>query len=130
MKTLRILVCAALLAPGLDHAADRETIAEEFAFQLVHLADTGQTLDIAAHPDRYGESRSCLDAGWAIGRHPSRAAVWTYMSTEAALHAGVTLAMVHFGAPRWVVRTWEAVTIAVDADTVANNASVGLRVRL
>jgi hypothetical protein len=122
------LAIALAMWAGSAHAG--ETMAEELAFQLVHLADTGQTLDIARHPGRWQEQGSICDARWAIGAHPSTGAVWAYMTAEAGLHAAVTVAIVHYGAPRWAIRTWEAVTIAVDAETVARNVSLGLRVTL
>jgi hypothetical protein len=119
-----IIACAAIHA---CHAG--ETLAEELAFQLVHTLDAAQTLDIRHHANLQ-ESGAVLDAGWAIGHHPSDHAVYAYMGAEASLHAGITYAMVRLNAPRWATRTWEAVTIAVDASTVAHNASIGLRIHL
>lgn len=111
-------------------ARSDELIVEESAFQMVHLADTLQTLDIAATPQRWHESSNALDGGWLIGGHPSRPRVWQYMGAEAALHASITLALVHLGAPRWSLRTWEVVTIGADLSTVAHNASIGVRFHL
>lgn len=127
---LRLGVIAALLAPGCSHAADTETIAEEVAFQAVHLVDTGQTVWMSSHEDRFYERSNVLDGGWIIGARPSQARVWQYMAGEALAHALFTAVLVHYHAPRWSIRVWEAVTIAVDADTIAHNASIGVRFHL
>lgn len=127
---LRVGIFAlALLAPGCDHAADFETVSEELAFQALHLVDTGQTLDLRHDAPRF-ESENAFDAGWCIGTHPKPGPVWAYMSVEAAAHAAVTVALVHYQAPRWALRVWEAASIVLEGDTVARNASLGMRVAL
>lgn len=124
------ILFVAMCYAGCSHSADYETVAEEFAFHALHLVDTAQTLDIARHPVQYRESSAiCYGAMW-IGPHPSQRAVWEYMGAHAVLHTAVTLAMVHYNAPRWAIRAWEATGIGIEAYTVSHNASIGLSVHL
>lgn len=100
---------------------------EEATFQLVHLADLQQTLQTKHYPN-LGESSSIIDAGWAIGRHPSDRSIYAFMGAEGLLHAGVTVLLAKY-CPAWTSRVWEITTISVDGATVAHNAHLGLQVR-
>jgi hypothetical protein len=126
---MKLATLLALLLCTSARATDFESLSEEFVFQSVHAIDWNQTQQIAEQSARYHENGNAFDAGWVIGEHPSIAHVNAYFIGEATLHAAVTLAAVKLNAPRWVLRTWQAVTIAVDANMVARNASLGLRVR-
>jgi hypothetical protein len=113
-------------------AMSPETRIEESAFQAVHAVDALQTLDIRdCHHDGqiFRESRNALDSGWAIGAHPSDHAVYEYMGAEAAAHGAVSWALSRY-APPWTTRTWELVTIGIDANTVRGNFAIGMRVRM
>lgn len=103
---------------------DTETKLSETAYQTLHLVDLGQTLDIAANPDRYYERESA----WAIGAHPSRGKVLAYFALTAYGHAWVTERLADNNAPRWMRRTWQAITVGDTAHCVSNNFSIGLKV--
>lgn len=138
---LKIACGLALVAGGFDaRAADRETIVEELIFQAAHAVDTAQTLGIRTTPCRdwfqvgpnEWHSNHCpveAESAWIIGHHPSDHTVWAFMGAEALLHAGITVAMVHYHAPRWALRTWEASTISIQLGTDAHNAAIGLKLR-
>jgi hypothetical protein len=118
-----------------------ELALEETAFQALHLVDMQQTLSLRHHPcvhtkffpngqwydeQCHEEGTGALDAGWAIGKHPSDRAVYGYFAGEGALHAAVSYLL--RGRP-WAFRTWEAVTIGVQGFTVARNFHLGLQAR-
>ena len=132
MKILPVIAFTAGLTVSLSAAAfDSETAAEEGIFQLSHLADTAQTLGIARTPcftPRPGWT-TCPGENIAehlIGRHPSDRSVWALMGAEAAAHLAVTVGLERAHAPRWLLRSWEGVTIAVQTADDAKNASIGL----
>lgn len=104
-----------------------DLLIEESLFQIVHVADTLQTLQI---PDRKGlyESSNVLDGGLWIGHKPSRSAIELYMGGEAIAHALVSYELYRH-APPWMSRVWEVTTISVDALTVEHNAHLGLAIR-
>lgn len=128
------------------HSADLPAIAEEAAFQIVHAADMQQTLGMGRKAcavtgedaarewtaevcSVHHERSALIDAGWAIGPHPSDRSVYAYFGAESLVHLAVTTALVQW-APRWAVHSWEMVTITVSGATVERNARIGLAVRL
>lgn len=127
------LIVGALLAPGVKADVPRETIAEETLFQAVHLIDTAQTLGIShtpCHWDHRGqECPAEAFAGALIGHHPSDRSVWALMGTEAVLHLAVTAGLYRAGAPMWVQRGWQAVTIGFQLADDDRNVRIGLRLR-
>lgn len=103
-----------------------DLILEESLFQIVHVADTLQTLQIPDHRGLY-ESSNIFDGGPWIGRKPTPSAIKLYMGGEAIAHALVSYELYRH-AP-WMSRIWEVTTISVDASTVAHNAQIGLQIR-
>ncbi len=102
-----------------------ETTVEEAVFQALNAVDTLQTFNIADDPAHYRESMSAF----VIGAHPSRASVAVWAVTKAAGHFLLTKYMFNNDVDPRIVRAWECVTIGVTAGTVANNYSIGLRMR-
>ena len=102
----------------------RETIAWESAYQAIHAIDGLQTLEIARHPNCYEE---VAGAHW-LGSHPSEGDVAVWWGTMAALHAGVTQALVSNDASVGWMRFWQLVTLIQPAYSVGKNWSIGLHV--
>ena len=121
MKKALVLLILLLLLPVSASAFDpwsREDVALETVWQLLHLADWGQTLDLAAQPNKYYEYNPIL------GSHPSRSQVNLYMAASALLHLGVT----HVLPSR--CRPWfQHVSIGVSGTCVVNNFAVGLSIK-
>jgi hypothetical protein len=92
----------------------------EIAYQVVHVVDLGQTLDIKNHP-------GIKEDNWFLGEHPSdgKIAVW-YVGTAYG-HAFVTSALERENAPRWLCRTWQALTIGDALNNIHGNYKLGLR---
>lgn len=96
----------------------KQDIALEGVYLVFKALDLGQTLDIAAQPDRYHEINPI------IGPHPSSDRVYAYFITTSLLHIGIT----HFLPSKY--RPWfQGVTIGLSAGCVVHNYSIGLRVR-
>ena len=112
--------CAALDAPGPSHGS-RETQAEELTWQALHVVDTAQTLQIAAHPECYHEDQSAV----LLGRGPNAGQVALWSAASAALHAGLT-ALIEERDERWLQRTWQFLSIVPTALTVSHNFRLGL----
>ena len=100
----------------------RETVAEESVYQASHILDSVQTLEISRTPGYYE-----VQSRWAIGRHPTETDVYAYMGAVAIGHALLTDYFVSRGAPPWLLRAWEAVTIGMSTQDVAHNYNIGLR---
>ena len=119
----------AILAPALLLAGcatwSTETKYSEGAWQALHAADVAQTLQIARNPDCFYEKDPVTSR--LIGKHPSQGAVLAWGAGTAAAHAIVTHELEKHDAPRWVRRTWQAVTIGGKAQVVGANWSIGLR---
>ena len=118
---MRILITMmiALLLPVSAQADswDAADIQREATYQVLAAVDWGQTRDIANHPG-YHEQNAIL------GLHPSTSKINTYFATTALLHAGIAYML----PPKW--RTpFEYITIGIEVGAVANNASIGLRVK-
>lgn len=114
--SLILLVSALDARPAL---ADNMTGADwqrEAVYQVLHVVDWGQTLDIAARPDEYRELNPL------IGTHPSRGDVNRYFAITALVHLGITRAL-----PRRYRSAWQYVTIGVQAGNTWRNARIGLR---
>jgi hypothetical protein len=100
----------------------RDVAIEEGVFQAEHLVDTLQTADI--RHTRFSE----VQCDEFMGHKPSSASVWTYMSVEALVHAGVTdiLLPAHPNA----ARAWEFLSIGFQGTVDIHNARLGLSVKL
>lgn len=123
MRGLMIGMCLLL---GGCVSLSRETLVEESTYQVIHAVDWKQTLEGAnAHP-RYFEQYGGL--GWAVGRTPTDTQINVAMGVTAGVHYSVTLLLEAWNAPRWVRRSWQAVTIGSAAYTVGHNWSIGLHI--
>ena len=127
-SALACLASVMLITPA--RAADwtGQQIAEEGLFQAIHLVDLGQTLDIHRHDNIQEMGLDHGGCAWAIGHYPSESRIYAYMGAEAALHLLVTSVLVRYGTP-WMVHTFEAATISVNAMVIDNNARLGLTVK-
>lgn len=97
---------------------------EEYVFQAMNVADYRQTSEIAQKPTEYYEMR----AGWAIGKHPSQRSVNTYFIAESLLHLGMSELLLRNGNGK-VYSSWQVITIIGKGKNVAENYSVGLKVK-
>jgi hypothetical protein len=120
------LFCLFLLAgqSRADEWTGKDT-AWEATYLLLHVADWGQTLYIARHPDQYYEVNPIL------GKHPSRGRVNTYFALTGLVHvAGAVLLPTKFELfnvkfnPR---RAWQFSGIYVEAFVVQHNYRVGIK---
>ena len=111
-----------LLCLGGCASVPRDIAIEEGVFQAEHLVDTLQTADI--RHTRFSE----VQCDEFMGHKPSSASVWTYMSVEALVHAGVTdiLLPAHPNA----ARAWEFLSIGFQGTVDIHNARLGLSVKL
>lgn len=104
------------------HAADRwdkNDIALEVTWEILHAIDWGTTLDITRRSDEgYYESNPIL------GRHPSSGEVNEYMGAWAILHPVIT----HY-LPGKYRPYWQIITIGVSGGAAASNINLGLNIR-
>ena len=116
MRPLIVLLALILLVSCANRKPlTKSQIVGEVAWQVIHVIDWGQTLDIADNPDRYHEINPL------IGRHPSRSKVNAYMAASALIHPVVT-----YFIPteyRWY---WLGGTLALSTACVVNNNAIGL----
>lgn len=95
-----------------------EDTAWQAAYMVLHVADWGQTRDIARREDEgYYETNPIL------GRHPSLKRVDTHFAVTALAHTAISYAL----PPDWR-RRWQMVTIGVEAGFVSYNYSIGLKI--
>lgn len=125
---LACLASVILVTPANAGSWTPPEIAEESLFQAIHLIDLGQTLDIHRHDNLEEMGIGHGGCAWAIGHYPSESRIYAYMGAEAALHFLVTDLLVRHGSP-WMVHTFEAATISINAIVVNDNARLGLTVR-
>lgn len=107
-----------LLVPGISLAewSDGDTF-REANYMAFHIADWGQTRNIANNPDKYHERNPLL------GKHPSIKRVDTHFVVGALVHIGVAYIL-----PRTTREAFQYVTTGFEAAVVFNNNRVGLRV--
>ena len=127
-RALACLASVILVTPARAGAWSPPEIAEESLFQAIHLIDLGQTLDIHRHDNIQEMGISQGGCAWAIGHYPSEPRIYAYMGAEAVMHFLVTDLLVHYGRP-WMVHTFEAATISVNALVIDDNARLGLTVK-
>lgn len=87
------------------------------AYLALHVADWGQTRDIAARPGRYTEMNPML------GDHPSRKRVDSHFVVTAIMHTAVSYVL----PPDWR-RLWQHISVGVGVGTVVQNARIGLQI--
>lgn len=121
-----ILVLALLITSAKCRAADwsTETKVEEVAYQTVSAADTWQSLNIAHHPHDVYESYPTTS--YVLGTHPSVGVTLAWGVGRGVFHLLITDALERNNAPRWLQRTWQAVTLLDESNTVRRNWTVGL----
>jgi len=94
----------------------------ETTYQVLHAIDGAQTLQMTNRPDLKE-----VQSAWLLGEHPSAGKVFVWYFVDAYGHALMTNYLDEH-APRWVCRTWQAVTIGGTLYTVHSNYQLGLRV--
>lgn len=87
----------------------------EAAYLALHVADWGQTLDIADHPGEFYERNPVL------GRHPSRGEVNRWFLLTGLLHPVVSYVL-----PKPYREAWQYVTIGLEIYCVGSNYLVGI----
>jgi hypothetical protein len=95
----------------------------ELTWQALHAADSLQTVQIA-RSDCFRESNAVT--GRLIGDHPSTAGAIGWGVGMAVAHYGVTRWLESIDAPRWMLGTWQAMTIVDTADAVKQNHDQGI----
>jgi len=111
-------VLAILLLVACPAHADewtKEDTYREAAYLALHVADWGQTLEVANHPDEYHETNPVL------GSHPSRGRVNAYFIATGILHPVVSYVL-----PRPYRELWQYGTIGIEIICVGNNAAIGV----
>lgn len=119
MARLIITVLFLFVRPAL--AADPWTkaqINQQVAFTVVLAADWAQTRDIKNHPNLH-------EANPFLGENPSDREIDEYFATAAIGH----LAVAHVLPGKWR-DAWQYFWIGAEANTVARNYSLGLRIDL
>lgn len=103
---------------------DSTTKAAEAAYQAANIIDMGQTRYVAQHPESYRE----IDSAWILGSHPEPGDVIIFGIVSAVGHAFITDKLVQYGAPKLVLRAWQALTLGDKVAAVAQNYSIGIKV--
>lgn len=119
-----------LFSPLIANAGEKwsnSDIALESTWQILHILDWRQTIQIARNPDRYWERNPLL------GEHPSEQKVNLYFLVGAVLHPIVTEVLPN-KYNLWGIKLrpriiWESVSIGMSGGCVLNNFSIGLGVK-
>jgi len=120
-RTLSItLVLLAMVITGNANAWSKKDTYWEAAYLATHLADWGQTLDIAGQC----KSGAYYETNPVMGKCPSVQTVNAYFIGTALLHYGAAKAL-----PRKYRRMFQAGTIGMELSYITNNASIGLNVK-
>jgi len=106
------------LSPAANAWSKKDTY-WEVAYLTTHLADWGQTLDIASKCS----SGAYYETNPVMGKCPSVQTVNAYFVATALLHYGAA----HMLKPKYR-RMFQAGTIGMELSYIANNASIGLNV--
>lgn len=119
-----LIVMSLVLLSGcvqLDHERPVESRRLETAYQVLHAADALQTLDIKNHP-------GLRETNWFLGDHPTDGKVMVWYMGTAYGHVFITDALEREGAPVWMKRTWQVITIGDAMNAVYGNYQLGLKV--
>ena len=100
-------------------AWDWSDTAMESLYLAAHVADWGQTRDIAQQCG----SGTYAETNPIIGRCPSVGRVNTYFFTTALIHAGVATML-----PKKYRRLFQVGTLGMEIGYISNNAKIGLKV--
>lgn len=96
----------------------KEDTFREITWQIIHVVDWGQTLEIARHPQNYYEKNPFF------GKHPSVGRVNSYMAAGAVAHAVISYVL-----PPKYRKWWQYSTIVLSGGCVINNFSLGIGVK-
>lgn len=110
---LLALLCSSLTA---GDWTKQDTLAEAAVIASLY-ADWSQTRQIAASPNLH-------ECNPILGKHPSAHKVNQYFIASAVLHA-----VIAYKLPPKQRRIFQAVTFGVEAGCIANNYSLGVRVK-
>ena len=120
----KAVVMVALLVCGLAcsnaQAWSKHDTYWEAAYLATHLADWGQTLDIASQC----QSGNFYETNPVMGKCPSAQKVSAYFVGTALLHYGVAKML-----PRKYRRIFQTGTMTMELSYITNNASIGLNVK-
>lgn len=114
---IRLILILMLALPLPSMAWNKSDTQRETIWQLIHVVDWGQTVDIAKNPNRYSEINPL------IGEHPSVNDVHRYMIASSLTHYLVSRTL----KPRYR-KYWQYITIGMTGTLIAHNYSVGLRI--
>lgn len=119
-----VLIAVCLIAVFGCASLPKETLYEEGAYQVLAAVDAAETLDLVQHPGHW----HWYETNPVLGKHPSDGRVVTYFAVSGVAHAGVTCLLAQSGAPPWVTRAFELVSIGIETRALANNAERGVSV--
>lgn len=114
MKYIFILL---LLFPLSTFAWDKTDTQREIVWQVMHIIDWGQTVDIAKNPGKYYEINPLL------GKHPSVEKVHKYMIASSLIHYVVSTSL-----KSKYRKYWQYVTIGITGTLIMHNYRIGLRI--
>ena len=100
-----------------DDWTSADTVAQGAVTALL-IADWGQTRYIALNPQDWHEKNSLL------GEHPSSGKVNDYFAAAIVGHAAISYLL-----PKDLRHGWQYVWIGIEANTVQNNRSLGIRMQ-
>lgn len=117
MKKVIVVFTIILLSSFTAHADEwtKEDTYLEITYLAIHIADWGNTLYIADHPEDYHEINPIL------GRHPSRSRVNNYFMITGLLHPAISYAL-----PQPYRQYWQYATVGIEAGVVGWNLSIGI----
>lgn len=118
VRTTLALIC--LLAACNANAWSKKDTYWEAAYLATHLADWGQTLDIASQCG----SGNYYETNPVMGKCPSAQTVNAYFIGTALLHYGAAKML-----PPKYRRMFQTGTMAMELSYITNNASIGLNVK-
>lgn len=113
-----MMIC--LLLTGTANAWSKKDTYWEAAYLATHLADWGQTLDIASQC----QSGAYYETNPVMGKCPSAQTVNAYFLGTALLHYGAAKML-----PRKYRRMFQAGTMGMQLSYITNNASIGLNIK-
>lgn len=114
---IKLFLFFVLLFPLSALAWNKTDTQREIIWQLIHIVDWGQTVDIAKFPDHYQEINPLL------GKHPSVNDVNRYMVVSSVTHYIISRSL----KPKYR-KYWQYVTIGITGTLITHNYNVGLRV--
>ena len=133
MKLATGIIAVFVLLPAISHADDwtNTDTAWQLTYAAFHIADWGQTLDLAESFNIGSMTANDYTHQWEecaykegnpfLGDRPTRSEVNTYFATTLILHTTVA----YYLPPKYR-RVWQAVWIGIEAGVVARNARIGV----